>query len=62
MNWHSWQDFLAMGGHGLYVWGSLGVVLLALVLEWWAISRQTQAALAEVRLAHAERMSQEAAT
>ncbi len=60
MNWHSWQDFLAMGGHGLYVWGSLGVVLLALVLEWWTISRHTQAALAEVRLAHAERASPEA--
>lgn len=57
MNWHSWQDFLAMGGYGLYVWGSFGIVLLALVLEWWAIARQTRAALAEVRLARTSHLS-----
>jgi heme exporter protein D len=22
MIWDSWQDFFAMGGYGLYVWGS----------------------------------------
>ena len=63
MNWHSWQDFLAMGGYGLYVWGAFGAVLLALVLEWWAIARQTRAALAEVRqiqASHAPQASQEA--
>ena len=58
MNWHSWQDFLAMGGYGLYVWGAFGAVLLALVLEWWAIARQTRAALAEVRQVHAPQASQ----
>ena len=27
MNWGSWDAFLAMGGHGLHVWGSvLGVL------------------------------------
>ena len=57
MNWHSWQEFVAMGGHGLYVWGSFGAVLLALVLEWWSIARQTRAALSEVRLAHASHPS-----
>ncbi|WP_374319419.1 heme exporter protein CcmD [Aquabacterium sp.] len=34
MNWSNWQAFWAMGGYGLYVWGSLGVSLLALVVEW----------------------------
>jgi heme exporter protein D len=26
MNWNSWGDFVAMGGYGLYVWGSVLVV------------------------------------
>lgn len=29
MNWHGWQDFFAMGGYALYVWGS---VLMTVVL------------------------------
>jgi heme exporter protein D len=33
MNWGSWQDFIAMGGYGLYVWGSYVVTLVALVVE-----------------------------
>ena len=27
MNWNSWGEFIAMGGYGLYVWGSVLVVL-----------------------------------
>jgi heme exporter protein D len=26
MIWDSWSDFFAMGGYGLYVWGSVIVV------------------------------------
>ena len=33
MNWDSLADFLAMGGYGLYVWGSYGVTFLLIVLE-----------------------------
>lgn len=33
MNWGSWQNFFAMGGYGLYVWGSYAVTLIALVAE-----------------------------
>jgi len=33
MNWGSWQNFLAMGGYGLYVWGSYAVTLVVLVTE-----------------------------
>jgi heme exporter protein D len=33
MNWGSWQNFLAMGGYGLYVWGSYAVALVVLVAE-----------------------------
>ncbi|WBS00974.1 heme exporter protein CcmD [Pseudoduganella sp. SL102] len=47
MSWNSLQDFLAMGGYGVYVWGSCGVTLAALVLETW---------LARRRLRHARRV------
>ncbi len=33
MHWNSFSDFLAMGHHGLYVWGSVGVTALLLALE-----------------------------
>lgn len=51
MNWHSWQAFVAMGGYGLYVWGSFGMVLLALVLEWLAIAWHRRSALRQVHQA-----------
>ncbi|MBL0089068.1 MAG: heme exporter protein CcmD [Ideonella sp.] len=33
MIWNSFNDFLNMGGYGLYVWGSYGVTLLVMVIE-----------------------------
>ncbi len=33
MNWGSWENFLHMGGYGLYVWGSYGVTLVVIVAE-----------------------------
>ncbi len=33
MNWGSLGDFLAMGGKGLYVWGSYGVTFAVIALE-----------------------------
>lgn len=33
MIWQSWQEFFAMGGYALYVWGSLVVVLGVLAAE-----------------------------
>ncbi len=33
MNWASWNDFVAMGGYALYVWGSYGVTLGLMVAE-----------------------------
>jgi heme exporter protein D len=33
MNWSSWSDFFAMGGYGLYVWGSFVMCVLVLVME-----------------------------
>jgi heme exporter protein D len=37
MSWASWADFWAMGGYGLFVWGSFGVTALALILELWQL-------------------------
>ncbi len=33
MNWSSWSDFFAMGGYGVYVWGSFGMCAAVLALE-----------------------------
>lgn len=33
MEWASWSDFWAMGGYGLYVWGSYAVTALVIVVE-----------------------------
>jgi heme exporter protein D len=33
MTWASWGDFWAMGGYGLYVWGSYLTVVVGIVLE-----------------------------
>jgi heme exporter protein D len=44
--WNSFADFLAMGGYGLYVWGSFGVTALVLAAELWSL-RQRRKALSE---------------
>jgi heme exporter protein D len=33
MYWNSFSEFLAMGKHGVYVWGSVGVMAALMVLE-----------------------------
>ena len=33
MYWNSFAEFLAMGKHGVYVWGSFGVMVVAMILE-----------------------------
>ena len=38
MNWHSWSEFLAMGGYALYVWGSYAVTLAVLIGEIVALA------------------------
>jgi heme exporter protein D len=37
LNWSSASDFLAMGGYGLYVWGSFGVTALVMLIELWSL-------------------------
>jgi heme exporter protein D len=33
MNWGSLENFLHMGGNGLYVWGSYAVALVLMIVE-----------------------------
>ena len=40
MIWNSAADFFAMGGYALYVWGSFGMVALALALEPLLVTRR----------------------
>ena len=47
--WNSFSEFLAMGGYGLYVWGSMGVCLLVCVLEPMSLNLKRRALLAEAR-------------
>ena len=43
LNWSSASEFLAMGGYGLYVWGSFGVTALVMLLEVWSLSARRRA-------------------
>ena len=39
MEWGSFNEFLAMGGYGLYVWGSYLVTVVCIVLEIFTVRR-----------------------
>ncbi len=45
MQWTSASEFFAMGGYGLYVWGSYSVALALMLLEPWLAVRRRQRAL-----------------
>ncbi|HIV72859.1 MAG TPA: heme exporter protein CcmD [Candidatus Aquabacterium excrementipullorum] len=48
MIWDSWQAFWAMGGYGLYVWGSVGVVFALILAEVAGLTSARRSALAAV--------------
>jgi len=48
MIWNSWNDFWAMGGYGLYVWGSFGVTALFMALEVVWVNNARAQALSQV--------------
>ena len=45
MIWLSFEEFIAMGGYGAYVWGSVLVAAGALALELVLLSRRKRSAL-----------------
>ncbi len=59
MNWGSASEFFAMGGYGLYVWGSYGFALAALAVEPWLAARQHRHALAVVAESSFEEAAQD---
>lgn len=48
-HWSSLSDFLAMGGYGLFVWGSFGVTFAVLALELLLLRKHQRLARDEVR-------------
>ena len=49
MNWNSASEFFAMGGYGLYVWGSYAVTLVLMAFEPWLVARRRRRALQQAR-------------
>lgn len=49
MNWKSFDDFVQMGGYGLYVWGSYAVTLALMLAEPLMVARRRRRALESVR-------------
>ena len=47
--WKSFSDFLAMGGYGLYVWGSFGLTALIMIAEPIAVMRSRKTTLARLK-------------
>ena len=47
--WNSFSDFIAMGGYGLYVWGSFGVTALIMAVEPILVARNRKATLSRLK-------------
>jgi heme exporter protein D len=48
MIWNSAADFWAMGGYGIYVWGSFGITALCMVIEAMWVKHARGQALTQV--------------
>ena len=62
MNWGGWSNFWAMGGYGLYVWGSYAVTLLAIVIEVVLLSQRRARILRELGLHETSRKNMDQTT
>jgi heme exporter protein D len=49
MVWNSFSDFLAMGGYGLYVWGSVGATVLLMTIEPLVVASRNRTLSAQIR-------------
>jgi heme exporter protein D len=43
MNWSDFSEFAAMGGYGLYVWGSFGVTAIVMLGEMLSLRARRKA-------------------
>ena len=48
------SEWLAMGGHGFFIWSSYGMLALALVIEIAVLRRARRAAIDRARAMRAE--------
>ncbi|QLG89838.1 heme exporter protein CcmD [Chitinibacter bivalviorum] len=48
MYWQSWSQFFAMGGYGVYVWGSFFVCFLSLCIEGVLLRSARQSVLQQL--------------
>lgn len=49
MNWGSFENFVAMGGYAIYVWGSYLVALGVLIAELVLLGRRKRRLLGQLR-------------
>ena len=42
MQWHSVNEFLAMGGYAFYVWGSFGITFGCMTIELLLLNSRNQ--------------------
>lgn len=49
MQFHSWADFVAMGGYGAYVWSAYGIATLLVAGYFIGLRRQRLMVTARIR-------------
>jgi len=49
LSWGNLENFLAMGGYGLYVWGSYGVTFALIFAELVLLARRKRNAVGRIR-------------
>ena len=49
IHWTSFSDFLAMGGYGLYVWGSFGATALIMAVEPIVVARNRKTTITRLQ-------------
>jgi heme exporter protein D len=49
IHWNSFGDFIAMGGYGLYVWGSFGITALIMIVEPILVARNRKSTIARLK-------------
>jgi heme exporter protein D len=52
MRWESWSEFWAMGGYGVYVWGSMGMTAALLAMEVGQARLMRRQVLRQLQLEH----------
>ena len=52
MSWSSWSEFFAMGGYGVYVWGSYIVTFVCVIGEMLLISKRRRTLVKRYGLIH----------